>query len=186
MCMSEDDPSRDERSEVLISMLHIAEGEIKSKDSQIEILNTMIAANERELSNKDGKIGELEQEIVRLRKEMESFKTLFNRYLAKSEAARTARRSDVASPSTKATLPSTDKHAAAGSETGLPPPPPLTAQRAEPADGSAFVGATARGGDNPAPDATCAVRPEVVAAPESERQAGGARGAEHGAAANGG
>ena len=29
MCMGEDDPSRDERSEVLISMLHIAEGEIK-------------------------------------------------------------------------------------------------------------------------------------------------------------
>ncbi|KAL1521973.1 hypothetical protein AB1Y20_021618 [Prymnesium parvum] len=144
------DSSQDERAEVLISMLHIAENEIKAKDAQIDILNQMIAANERELSSKDGKIDELQQEIVRLKKEMDSFKTLFNRYLAKSEAARGSRQSS--SPSLKGAA-----GAASNAPPGLPPPPTVVGTGV-PSDGSAFVSASPA----ESTDSSSAVRPEKV------------------------
>ena len=77
-----------EHAEVLSAMLRLAEGEIRGKDEQIALLHQMVATNEQEIHKKDVRIDELNNELSSLRAEIEQFKSLFDKYLQKAEAAR--------------------------------------------------------------------------------------------------
>ena len=71
-------------------MLRLAEGEIRSKDEQIALLHQMVAANEQEIHKKDARIEELSNQVASVQTELEQFKGLFNKYLARAEAARSS------------------------------------------------------------------------------------------------
>ena len=79
-----------EQNDVLTAMLRIAEDEIKAKDEQTSLLQHIIATNEKELIAKDRRIAELEAYAGGLNDQIEQFKSLFDRYLSKAEAARMA------------------------------------------------------------------------------------------------
>ena len=84
--------SEQSQADVLAAMLRIAEGDIKAKDEQHALLQQIIATNEKEIAAKDGRILELEEEVRALKREMEEFKSLFDMYLNRQEAARAALR----------------------------------------------------------------------------------------------
>lgn len=80
--------STNEHADVLSAMLRIAENEIQGKDEQIALLHQMVATNEDEIRKKDDHVDELQRRCGELQAEMDQYKALFNRYLAKAEAAR--------------------------------------------------------------------------------------------------
>jgi hypothetical protein len=118
--------SEQSQADVLAAMLRIAEGDIKAKDEQHALLQQIIATNEKEIAAKDGRILELEEEVRALKREMEEFKSLFDMYLNRQEAAR----------ATSVYQPNQAKAAS-----GPPPTPTLTSVDAA-AEGAAGGGAT--------------------------------------------
>ena len=79
-----------EQADVLAAMLRIAEGDIRAKDEQHALLQQIIATNEKEIGAKNRRIVELEVHVGAQQKEIDEFKRLFDKYLAKAEAARGA------------------------------------------------------------------------------------------------
>ena len=79
-----------DQAAVLAAMLRIAEGEIRAKDEQHSLLQQIIATNERELAVKTARIAELEAQVQRVQIESDQFKSLFDSYLTRAEAARSS------------------------------------------------------------------------------------------------